>query len=112
MTLDYRRPARLPAARFIPLICLGAWILLAPVAIASRLLNPRPSVISLTVVSVVGLLIPILALFIGLRVFLQIRRETGFRDNLLSWSLAANAALLLFFGFLLLLIWPVVLKSP
>ena len=112
MTLDYQRRHRLPASRFFPLICLCAWVLFVPTFAASPLMNLGSKTTGMTILSWVGLAIPLAALGVGLHAFLQIKRIAGVRDRFLSWCLAANCAILLLFAFFLLLIWPVILKSP
>ncbi len=101
-----------PFARYVPLAALCLWFFLVPVLWASPLTVVFGERGGILILSVIGVCIPLLALGIGLHTFQKIRRSTGLRDGFLSWCVAANAAILLLFCFFLLLIWPILLKSP
>jgi hypothetical protein len=98
--------------RYVPLVGLCAWFLIVPLIGVSPLIDLGGKRMGLSILSAAGISILLLSMLLGFRVYLKFKKETGLRDRFLSWCIAANAAVFLLFCSFLILIWPIVLKSP
>src|SRR4051812_23869044 len=112
-TLYYASKAKPPpiASRYVAIACPVTWCIAIPLIFASPLMNAGGKFGGTIIITSVGLGLPIIGLIFGFSAYVKIHRITGQKPRMLSWCLAMNAAILLLFGFFLLLLWPIVLKS-